>query len=75
MISPTNFYMPSGTSSKDAIEQALSDYIEANPPPDFIPINLVDRIMKILEKNQFRKNRSRSQNNIIEQIEFSSWED
>tara|TARA_B110000003_G_scaffold272959_1_gene309817 strand:+ start:128 stop:331 length:204 start_codon:yes stop_codon:yes gene_type:complete len=67
--------MPSGTSSKDAIEQALSDYIEANPPPDFIPINLVDRIMKILEKNQFRKNRSRSQNNIIEQIEFSSWED
>jgi|SaaInlStandDraft_2_1057019.scaffolds.fasta_scaffold128087_1 hypothetical protein len=67
--------MSADTSSKDAIEQALSDYMEANPPPDFTPINLVERIMKILEKNQFRKNRSRPKKNIVEQIEFSSWDD
>ena len=67
--------MSASTSSKDAIEQALNDYMEENPPPDFTPMNLVERIMKILEKNQFRKNRSRPQKNIIEQIEFSSWED
>ena len=67
--------MSASTSSKDAIEQALNDYMEENPPPDFTPMNLVERIMKILEKNQFRKNRSRPQKNIVEQIEFSSWED
>ncbi|MDB4865006.1 hypothetical protein OAI00_01380 [Euryarchaeota archaeon] len=67
--------MSTSTSSKDAIEQALNDYMEENPPPDFTPINLVERIMKILEKNQFRKNRSRPQKNIVEQIDFSSWED
>ena len=67
--------MSASTSSKDAIEQALNDYMEENPPPDFTPMNLVERIMKILEKNQFRKNRSRPQKNIVEQIDFSSWED
>ena len=67
--------MSASTSSKDAIEQALNDYIQENPPPDFTPMNLVERIMKILEKNQFRKNRSRPQKNIVEQIDFSSWED
>ena len=60
--------MPS--ESDVSIFNSIKQEIENNPPPCFIPEDLIDEIFSVLKKNQFRVNRDRSREKLNQLIEI-----
>ena len=53
-----------------SIFRSIKREIENNPPPCFIPEDLIEEIFSVLDKNQFRINRSRAREKLNQLIEI-----